>query len=41
MKLYFLRHTEALDALARSAEASESRSRALALRARIAELGSD
>lgn len=38
---FWERHTEALDALARSAEASESRSRALALRARIAEPGSD
>jgi tetratricopeptide (TPR) repeat protein len=39
--VYWERHTEALDALARSSEASESRSRALAIRARIADMGSD
>jgi hypothetical protein len=34
-------HTEALDALGRSADAAISRSRALAIRARIADMGSD
>jgi hypothetical protein len=38
---FWERHTEALDALARLSEAAESRARALAIRARIAELGSD
>ena len=38
---YWERHTEALDALARSSEAAESRARALAIRARIADMGSD
>jgi tetratricopeptide (TPR) repeat protein len=38
---YWERHTEAFDALGRSADAAISRSRALANRARIAEMGSD
>jgi len=35
---YWERRTEALDALGRSAEAIESRTRALAIRTRIAEI---
>jgi hypothetical protein len=38
---FWERHTEALDVLGRLAEASESRTRALAIRARIADMGSD
>ena len=38
---YWERRTEALDALGRSAEATESRTRALALRTRIAEIVTD
>ena len=38
---YWERHTEALDVLGRSSEAAESRTRALAIRARIADIGSD
>ena len=39
--VYWERHTEALDALGRSADAAISRSRALAIRERIADMGND
>jgi hypothetical protein len=38
---YWDRRTEAFDALGRSAEAAESRARALTLRARIAQMESE